>query len=68
MQQILKDIMIKFIDQNRRGKECILDLKIGSIFANSNGEIQFHNLKQFSRIETEIDEEVAQKNQENNRY
>lgn len=36
---ILKDVMVKFIENNRRGKEIKIDLKIGKLHAYPNGEL-----------------------------
>ena len=36
---ILKDVILKFIEQNKQGKECLLDLKIGTLHAYPNGEL-----------------------------
>lgn len=40
---ILKDIMVKFIEASRLGKNVRLNLKIGYLHAYPNGELQFEN-------------------------
>ena len=57
---MLKDIMVKFIEYSRKGKECILNLKIGCLHSYPNGELQFENLRSNVRINDNIvDDEVA---------
>jgi hypothetical protein len=40
---ILKDVVLKFMEKNKAGKECTLNLKIGVLHAYPNGELQFEN-------------------------
>ena len=40
---ILKDIMVKFIEASRLGKNVKLNLKIGYLHSYPNGELQFEN-------------------------
>ena len=36
---ILKDVVVKFIECNKQGKECLMDLKIGVLHAYPSGEL-----------------------------
>ena len=42
---ILKDIMVKFIEASRFGKNVRINLKIGYLHSYPNGELQFENGK-----------------------
>lgn len=57
---ILKDVMVKFISENRQGKEIRLDLRIGYLHAFPNGELQFENIQK--NVINEIDTEVQKIN------
>lgn len=48
--------MVKFIEQNKKGHECLIDLKIGLIQALAKGELQFKNLIQPFKTEFELNE------------
>jgi len=52
---ILKDVMVKFIEANRFGKEVIVHLRIGCLHAYPNGELQFENI---ASAEDDLDNEV----------
>lgn len=55
---ILKDVVFKFIEQNRKGKECCLDLRIGVLRAYPNGELQFESKKDMVGEQDDLDDEV----------
>ena len=55
---ILKDVVVKFIEQNKQGKDCSLNLKIGTLRAYPNGELQFEN-KNLDEENGDIDAEVS---------
>lgn len=52
--------MVKFISENRQGKEIRLDLRIGYLHAFPNGELQFENIQK--NVINEIDTEVQKIN------
>lgn len=63
---ILKDVMVKFIQANRQGKEVKIDLRIGFLHAYPNGELQFENKAGGSSEDYDLDAEVMNIN--NKRY
>jgi len=38
---IYRDILAQFIEQNKKGKECILNFRMGFLHAYPNGDLQF---------------------------
>ena len=40
---LYKDIIREFIEQNKKGKECTLNFRMGFLHAYPNGDIQFES-------------------------
>ncbi|TNV82554.1 hypothetical protein FGO68_gene2673 [Halteria grandinella] len=66
---ILKEIFTKFIEENRKGKECLLDLKIGFLHAYPNSDLQFElNSSESTQEERFLSKIRTRTNQSDNEY